>query len=121
MCTGVRAAGDPGVLHVVTVVLLPVAMGTLIQEELVSGALHGVQQDRSRTLTEVSPRPRLRYTAARHAKPVNFFLCSEKIHRKMTPSREENYQIKKKKMGHINGENECLCVNLLLGRHLLLQ
>lgn len=44
-CTCIRAAGDPSILHVVTVVLLPVAMRTLIQEQLVSCAFHRIQQD----------------------------------------------------------------------------
>lgn len=61
-CTCKRAAGDPCILHVVTVVLLPVAVGTLLQKELVPRALHGIQEDRARTLTEVSPRPGLRHT-----------------------------------------------------------
>lgn len=63
LCTCVGAAGHPGVLHVVAVVLLPVAMGTFIQEELVSCAPDGVQQDRAGTLPEVSPGPGPGHTA----------------------------------------------------------
>lgn len=57
--TCVGAAGDPRVLHVVTVVLLPVAVGTLIQRQLISGALYSIQQDRAGPLPEVSPGPGL--------------------------------------------------------------
>lgn len=67
-CTCVGAAGDAGVLHVVTVVLLPLAMRTLIQEELVSGALHSIQQDRTGTLTKVSPGPGLGHTPTTHTR-----------------------------------------------------
>lgn len=66
VCTRVRAAGDPGVLHVVTVVLLPVAMATLLQEELISCALHSIQQDRAGPLTEVSPGPGRGHTPTTH-------------------------------------------------------
>lgn len=63
-CTCIRAAGDPCILHVVTVVLLPLAMRTLIQGQFVSGALHSIKQDRTRTLSKVGPGPGLGHAPA---------------------------------------------------------
>jgi len=44
---------------VVTVVLPPAVVGTLLQGQLIPGALHPVQEDRTPALTEVGPAPRL--------------------------------------------------------------
>lgn len=55
--TCVRVARHPGILYVVTVVLVPDVMRTLLQREFIAWTLNPIQEDGTNTLAEVGPGP----------------------------------------------------------------
>ena len=60
-CVGV--AGHTCIFRVVTIVLLPHVMRTLLQRELIACTLHAIQPDGTNTLAKAGPGPRLGHSS----------------------------------------------------------
>lgn len=72
--TCIWVTGHSSVLHVVTVVLAPGCVRTLLQRELISCALYPVQQDGPSTGAKMRPRPCLWHTTVFAITQKNTFI-----------------------------------------------